>query len=319
MNKQPQNEHVLNFHEGVKHLPEWLGTGLSLMMGAGDLDQGGQLNVKTFSEFDVFFCDAWDNNGSFQNNIDYLTEQFYHKKVICVINVDNIDEMRNFTRLFSHRFRYIDGHGQHTPHMNITDLEKVLEDGGSAVNIYEKSENCVKYDDMIMWLRHDSYPYPGILDGRIYKEFGATGGITEDQLANVKGIIIPIIRDRLTRSITVRLSDELSDSLDSCPVSDLQKILRGLLYEDKVPLSMTGEIKVNTRPWLKHGYVELVLSRIPINLYKDLVAQCPEEARSTMEKLINYIEDDIRASNVFPSRMKYLRFKKLLKSSGASL
>jgi hypothetical protein len=317
MNKQ--NEHVLDFHEGVEHLPEWLGVGLSMIMGAGDLDQGGELNVKTFSEFDVFFCNAWDNNGSFQKNIDYLSNQYYHKKVICVINVDNVDEMRSFTSLFAHRFRYIDGYAQHTPHMNITDLEKILEEGGSVVNIYEKSENCVKYDDIITWLRHDSYPYPGILDGRIYKDLGITGGLSEDQSAHVKGLMLPIIRDRLSRSITLSLSNEITENLDSCPVSDLQKILRGLLYEVTMPLNMRGELKFNIRPWRNHGFIELVVSRVKFDLRKHIIAEFSDESRSSLENLINYIEEDIQSSNVFPSRMKYLRFKKLLKSSGASL
>jgi len=313
-----KNEHVLNFHEGVERLPEWLEGSytLSLIMGAGDLCQEGVLNVEKFDNFDVFFCNAWDHLSSFKNNVEYLCQYYYRRKVICVIDVKNKEEMAQFVKLFAHRFNRVDGFGQHTPHMNITDLEKVLHIGGSATNIYEVSENAVKFSEMMGWLQDKYFPYNGMVDAKIYGAAGFGYNLTEQENSQIIPLIIALIRDLLATSMTVRLGPKVEDMLDSYSLSDLQKILRGLLYEPDMPINMVGEIKLNSRSWRPYSYMELVIRRVEVDFKMNEIAECKDiEKRQMMENLVQFIEADLQSGFNIGARMKYKRLMKLIGSS----
>ena len=318
-----QNEHVLNFHEGVERLPEWLEGSytLSLIMGAGDLCQEGVLNVDKFSSFDVFFCNAWDQMKSFKNNVDYLCEHHYRRKAICVIDVKNKEEMAQFVKLFAHRFHCVDGFGQHTPHMSITDLEKVLHLGGTATNIYELSENAVKFSEIMQWLQDDYFPFHGMVDAKVYGDEGFGCKLTEEENSQIIPLMLTRIRQMLANSMTVRTAEDL---LDSYSLSDLQKILRGLLYEPNMPLNMVGEIKMNMRPWRPYSYMELVISRVEVDFKINEIAECEDiEARERLQILVNAIKADLQTGFNLGARMKYKRLMKLVsalsKPGGSSL
>jgi hypothetical protein len=131
------NEQILNFHEGVSKLPDWLGDNLKLIMGAGDLDQIGMSNVLQFYMFDVFFCQPWTSRNSLRQNVVDLLHYFPKKKVICFINQENKKEMDQFCSLFKNRFSLVDGYEGHCPHFSLDQLSIILKAGGTAVNIYE--------------------------------------------------------------------------------------------------------------------------------------------------------------------------------------
>ena len=132
------NEHILNFHENVTALPDWLGEHLKIILGAGDNEQfKGTVNVDAFSMFDVFFCYPEDYEGSLRRNVEYLIKHFYHKKVICFIDINNSEQVDRFCNLFQNRFSLVDGYDMHTPHLSFYCIEKILEPGGIAVNLFE--------------------------------------------------------------------------------------------------------------------------------------------------------------------------------------
>ena len=119
-------------------MPDWLGDHLKIILGAGDHEQfKDTLNVDAFSMFDVFFCYPEDYEGSLRRNVEYLIEHFYHKKVICFIDITDYAQVDRFCNLFQNRFSLVDGYDSHTPHLPFDCIEKILEPGGIAVNLFE--------------------------------------------------------------------------------------------------------------------------------------------------------------------------------------
>lgn len=307
------NEHVLNFHEGVECLPEWLSAdGLSLMMGAGDLDQEGILNVQKFSDFDVFFCNNWSFNGTIERNIAYLAEHYFHQKVICIIDVHNEQEMFSFTELFRHRFRRIDGYGQHTPHMSIADLERVLCLGGRATNIYEMSEMCMELGEFEKSLKEDYYPYMALMDGKVYRNPGTCFDLGEEKTAELKSLVLRRIHERVDKGGFVEVEESVLRDLKSYSLWHLQKVLKALLYEPQFPPNMLATIGWNTRSWREESMLELVVQRIEPKYYLDRFYD--EEQKAKISGLVDAIKADLRTSFVFGARMKYKRLMRAVKS-----
>lgn len=307
------NEHVLNFHEGVERLPEWLPADrLSLIMGAGDLDQGGILNVEKFSDFDVFFCNNWGFNKSFERNVTYLEKHYLHKKVICVIDVYNKDQMKRFTELFTHRFRFIDGYDQHTPHMSILDLEKVLCVGGHAVNIYEMSEACIELSEFDKYLNDDYYPYLALMDGKVYRAPGISFDLGEEKTAELKALVIRRIRERVEKGELVKVEESVLRDLGSYSLWHLQKVLKALLHDTQFTPNMMGTIKWNTRSWRDGSMLELVIERVDLDGRLEHLQD--DEQKGVMSALLDAIKADIRSGFLLGARMKYRRLNRTLKT-----
>jgi hypothetical protein len=307
------NEHVLNFHEGVECLPEWLTKdGLSLIMGAGDLDQEGILNVKKFSDFDVFFCNNWSYNGTIERNIAYLAEHYFHQKVICIIDVHNEQEMLSFTELFKHRFRRVDGYGQHTPHMSIADLERVLCLGAKATNIYEMSEMCMELDEFKKYLKDDYYPYIVLMDGKVYRNPCTQFNLGEENTAELKALVLRRIRDRVDKQGFIKVEESALQDIESYSLWHLQKILKALLYETQFPPNMAGIVGWNKRSWSEESMLELVVQRIEPNYYLERFYD--EEQKGKMSALVDAIKADISMGFIFGARMKYKRLMRVLKA-----
>ena len=307
------NEHVLNFHEGVERLPEWLPEdGLSLIMGAGDLDQEGILNVKKFSDFNVFFCNNWSFHGTLERNIAYIAEHYFHQKVICIIDVHNEQEMISFTDLFKHRFRRVDGYDQHTPHMTIADLERVLCLGGRATNIYEMSEMCIEVDEFQKYLKDDYYPYMALMDGKVYKNPGVCFNIGEEKTADLKALVLRRIHERVDKGGFVEVEYSVLRDLESYSLWHLQKVLKALLFEPNFPPNMVGIVRWNKRSWREESMLELVVQRIEPNYHLDKFHD--EEQKGKMSALVDAIKADITAGFIFGARMKYKRLMRALKA-----
>ncbi len=302
---------MLNFHEGVERLPEWLPKdGLSLIMGAGDLDQEGILNVKKFSDFDVFFCNNWSHDGSLERNVAYVAEHYFHQKVICIIDIHNEEEMFRFTELFEHRFRRIDGYGQHTPHMSIMDLEKVLCLGGIATNIYEMCEMCMEVEEFQKYLKEDFYPCIALMDGKVYRNPAVCFDLGEEKTAELKSLVLRRIRERVEKGGFVRVDNSVLRELDTYTLWHLQKVLKGLLYEPQFPPNMVGVVKWNTRSWSEESMMELVVERVDPEYGLDRFYD--EEQKGKMSALVDAIKADIRVGFIFGARMKYKRLMKAM-------
>ena len=307
------NEHVLNFHEGVECLPEWLTKdGLSLIMGAGDLDQEGILNVKKFSDFDVFFCNNWSFNGTIERNIEYLAENYFHQKLICIIDIHNEQQMLSFTELFRNRFHHIDGYGQHTPHMSIADLERVLCLGGKAINIYEMSEMCMELGEFEKYLKDDYYPYIALMDGKVYRNPGTQFNLGDEKTAELKALVLRRIHERVDKGGFVEVEESVLRDLKNYSLWHLQKVLKALLYEPQFPPNMLATIGWNKRSWREESMLELVVQRIEPKYYLDRFYE--DEQKGKMSALVDAIKADIRVGFIFGARMKYKRLMKALKA-----
>lgn len=304
---------MLNFNEGVERLPEWLPNDcLSLIMGAGDLDQEGILNVKKFSDFDVFFCNNWSHDGSLERNVAYVAEHYFHQKVICIIDIHNEEEMFRFTQLFEHRFRLVDGYGQHTPHMSIADLEKVLCLGGIATNIYEMCEMCMELGEFEKYLKDDYYPYMALMDGKVYRNPGTCFDLGDEKTAELKALVLRRIHERVDKGGFVEVEESVLQDLKTYSLWYLQKVLKALLYEPQFPPNMVATMGWNTRSWREESMLELVVQRIEPKYYLDRFYE--DEQKGKMSALVDAIKADIRVGFIFGARMKYKRLMKAVKS-----
>ena len=269
----PTSKYVLDFAVEVT-VPEFKNP-VSLMVGAGDLIHDGILNVEKFSESDVFFCNAWDIDGSFKANIDYL-EAMQYNKIICVVDYHDYTQRRRFIEAFKGRFYMIDGHGGHVPHFTVAELEELLTEGGEAVNIHEKSETMLPLKDAKYFLENGFFPgyiaSHSYLTGRIYDKtcVPLTYGITDTQTAELEQLFIENIRTCSRRTYLnmpspITLDTDILENLHLLSLSDLQQIAACFHYHKEMPLNMRGRICMNARTW-RHGYfLEIVLKKVPID------------------------------------------------------
>jgi len=286
------NEHILNFHEGEVLLPTWLPPLLSLMVGAGDLDHDNTLNVQKFSTFNVFFCNAWDSSGSFRKNVEYLI-RFNPQQVICVIDHGNEAQVDRFVELFRGRFSLIDGHLGHTPHLSISNIQKLLVPGGKAMNIYERSESMVELDEMRYWFEHGHFKggfSPLLLTSTMYKK--GEGYLNEHDkevmwlqfLTKIQTIYNP----------TGPITYDPSFDLYQMSLRDLQILLYCLQLNPKMPINMKGVYTYNTRVWRTDPILELVLTKVePVYGYAK-IEQCSDpQLRERAYYIIDAIKRDI--------------------------
>jgi len=292
--------YVLDFAKQVS-FPEFLTPPFRLMVGAGDLNHGGIPNTQKFSH-NVFFCNGWDWNGSFQDNIDYVTKN--KKKVICRVDYTILEERKAFIDLFKGRFSLIDGHGGHTPHFSVDELRQLLCEGGEAVNIHETSESLLPYEDALYYLdkgyfRRVGHTYPN----RVY----------------LTSRIIPLtptteseLHARFLEKVRIAMIDSEYISLEGNPANlslrQLQEVLTCFSYDSEIPLNMRGSIRMNQRCWRDDPILELVLNKIPIDYMTELENNGNIEKRAM---IIERIKEDIDAGFILGQRAKYRTLRRL--------
>jgi hypothetical protein len=304
----PESRYVLNFREGDISFPEFLrDTQLSLMVGAGDLCHGGIPNVQKFPH-NVFFCDAWDDNGSFQENVNYL--EIHKNKVVCLVDYNNKEQMNKFMEVFSSRFYLIDGHGGHTPHFTVHQHSKLLADYGESVNIYERSENIIKEKDIIAYLTNDplanplSNPHANPL---VYSFFTSRIHILgEGEI--IRRLIIEKIESQISTSEHIVLDADIQ--LSALNIPDLQDIMVSFMYEKEMSLNMKGVIKMTQRVWKLFPALELVLKKVPIHYMDSMIAGSPAKVRAEM--IVLKIKEDLDRGFVFGAHAKYKTLRQLL-------
>jgi len=305
------NEHILNFYEAVI-LPTWLPETLSLMVGAGDLDHDDIPNVEKFSTFDVFFCNAWDNNGSFRKNVEHIIRVYRNKKVICVIDHEQVSQVNRFVELFRGRFSLIDGHLGHTPHFTLSNLQKLLANGGRAMNIYERSETVIEVDEMIYWFDHGHFKrgYSDIeLTSSMYKN--GCGNVTEDDRNLMRLRFLTKIEGTYDPQGLVRCDLNLYQ----LSLVELQVFLYCLQMNKELPINMKGVFGYNKRVWRTEPLLELVLTKEDPYYGHDKIAVCREpELKARAEYIIQAIKDDIEGGYLSISVIKYKTLMKHLTS-----
>ena len=272
------NEHILNFYSATPPVvPSWLvGNDLKIIMGAGDLDQDGVLNVDFFRDYNVFFCQPWDEAGSLRRNVEALLREHNHQKVICFIDINNMNQIELFTTLFAGRFGLIDGFGGHTPHFPLPVIENLLRTGGEAVNIDETNEGLYTEFHVITTLstQQKAYEKPknltdsniGLLRGRVSSWF------SNDDSSEIRELNI-----RLYKQIEKLLKINKVVSVDKnlfmevvkwetfntkLTFSKLQSIAGWLLKYKELPPTLRGNIVMYKRLWNNSPSLDLVLTKV---------------------------------------------------------
>lgn len=308
----PESRYVLNFKQGDIKFPDFLNDRpLSLMVGAGDLCHGGIPNVQKFSH-DVFFCNAWDDIGSFQENVDYL--ETHRNKVVCVVDYNDKEQMNKFISMFSSRFYLIDGHGGHTPHFTVHEHSKLLADYGEAVNIYERSENLITERDIITYLTSDPLVNPlanSHANPLTYSFFTSRIHMLGQGEGLIRRLLIEKIQSQISTSEHIVLDKDIH--LSALKIPELQDIMVSFMYEKEMPLNMKGVIKMAQRVWKTFPSLELVLQKVPINFMETIMSHAPQPAKARAEMIVLKIKEDLDRGAIFGAHAKYKTLMHLLR------
>jgi len=306
----PIDRHLLDFSKSVTPtLPAGLRP-VSLMVGAGDLEHDGIPNTQKFSQFDVFFCNAWDVNGSVQRNLDYINTNYANEKVICVVDYNEKDQVERFISLFAGCFTLIDGHGGHTPHFTVDELRLLLAEGGEAVNIYEKSESLLAIEDARFWFDKGYFPYrcPShtYLNSRIYNKNSPRYELSSEEQEEMLLKFLNKIKETYQVVKRTVISEELLANLDALPLSTLQEILVSILFDMQIHLDMVADVRMNQRVWRDIVTVELVLKKVPVDYMEAKVASCTDvPMRERAETITARIREELSQGQVYPPYAKY--------------
>lgn len=306
---------VLNFHEDMPVLPDWVGRGLRLMMGAGDLNHGDIPNVQMFATYDVFFCQPWDWNGSLRQNVMYLIANRPHA-LLCFIDNSNATQVKRFTTLFAGRFAFIDGHGGHTPHISPSAAALLLEDGGVATNMYENAETIITTADVNFWLEKGYFKgflSPNIITARIL--------VSPEEEEALKGGLQTKALQLSAANKQIRLPQDKLDNIGTYSVRELQSLIRGLLFESFCPPNMVGSWVTMQRDWQSHEYELFVFTKVPLDLQEEALEiyrvrygdEDPHYLRAC--KIIDLIQADLGRESVFPASAKYNTYKKHMQTN----
>jgi len=260
------NEHILDFYTGVDALPPWLGSDLKIILGAGDLDQNG-LNVQQFSMFDVFFCQPWDNHGSLRKNIEYLTANYTHQKVICFLDIQLSGQVERFCELFRNRFILIDGYGGHTPHLPLDCIAKILKPGGTAVNIYEMYENVYSEEELIKICNTPTERLTKRDAGIFFSTlrlFIVEDPVNKEKINSIYAQCLVSHAWKLGLKSPIQVEWSMLTNMDSDQRMLTMKTLIGVLLQyDILPKGLQGKFQLNRRIWdPEHQHTELVLTKV---------------------------------------------------------
>jgi len=309
-----QNEHILNFHEGIPKVPEWLGQNLRLMIGAGDLDHDDIPNIQKFSTYDVYFCLPWNNRGtSLRKNVEYLLANYPKQKLLCFLDYENTEHLTLFNTLFAGRFSFIDGHGGHCPHLDFCSLQMLLNNGGQALNIFEKSECIISVNEFEYWFVNDYFR--GLLNINLLTSRIRGEGFDE---VDTKRRLLIKLREFNKKTLNIQIDDEVLLNLDDLSLTEIQYIYRSLIFDKQLPLNLTGMISYVSRDW-RSPCLELIIKKIEpdyklaqIEAYVEKYGSSKESVRALF--IIEKIVEDLLIGSTH-SRNKYATLMKLLTNS----
>lgn len=293
---------ILNFHD-PQTLPTSLpphiqnNTNLRLMMGAGDLNHGNVPNIQKFSSYDVFLCLplVWDN--ALIENVQYLGTT---NKLLCFLDINISEQVAAFTTLFTNAFAFIDGHGGHCPHFDMYSLQKLLKNGAQATNIFEHSESCIYYHEMLGWIQN------GYLKNACSENIltGLILNMPPDAEPPLKVALIAKIHSMLKDTTQITLPQEVFMDMPNLSLRELQVIARVLCFDKLMPVNLKGTYEVLQRDWQDSPYPQFVVTKVnPDYMLSSIPQSHPEMPR--IVAIIEAIDKDIANGLTFPSKAKY--------------
>ena len=293
---------ILNFHD-PQTLPTSLpphiqnNPNLRLMMGAGDLNHDNIPNIQKFSTYDVFLCLplVWDN--SLIENIVYLETT---NKLLCFLDINNNEQVTAFTTLFANSFTFIDGHGGHCPHFDMYSLQKLLKNGAKAINIFEYSETCIYYHEMLSWIQNGYVK-------NAYSENILTGIIINmppDAEHPLKVALFTKIHSMVKDTTQITFPQEVFIDMPNMTIRELQILARILCFDKLMPVNLKGTYELVQRDWQHNPYPQFVVTKVNPDYKLSSIPQShPEMPR--IAAIIEAIEKDICDGLTFPSKAKY--------------
>lgn len=150
MSNTIDTSHILNFHTGnAKKLPVWCKPPYRIIFGVGDFNS----DINRYKAFNVYTILPFFGNGhNFQKSCDTLKKNIRKlentDKIICFLDFNNPNHIRQFIELFSKKCELIDVNGGHCPHPRLEIMSLLLTPNGIATgfiflpntNVYSEKE-----------------------------------------------------------------------------------------------------------------------------------------------------------------------------------
>jgi hypothetical protein len=145
-----QRSSLLNFRNGyINYLPpEFIipDDGLKIMTSTGDYvhtrDDKIITNVEQYKEYDIFCCLGDDDlpkslglgdYTSVMENLDYLDTNYKNHKLLCIIDITNVEQITNFMNLFKNKCIHIFSDTVHSVVFPLEICINLLKKGGKVI------------------------------------------------------------------------------------------------------------------------------------------------------------------------------------------
>jgi len=310
------NPKILNYYSPLS--PIQLKNSLTLLVGAGDTVHT-LTNVEEFRNFDMLLCNpSIHQQESFLANVEKLGED---SPYICYMDLYSEKHVKAFIHDFRGRFSLIEGHGFHVPHFTLSQLEKLLQEGGTASNIFEQSCNVINISTYLRWLE----------EGFVNSESNvlmSTAIVVSSGHLNLTENDANLLRESLCKAIislnatnrNIHLDEELLMNLGSLSTRSCQKIHASLLCDSSTPLTLLGNICTNTPSWSCDPTIELVITKKAPPFWEDAIqayidAYGRDEHVERAERIRAAIAKDLEDELIWPAKAKYDTYTRLIRAN----
>ena len=258
------------------------------------------------------------NEASFLQNVEKLTDS---GPVICIVDVSSASQMALFIEDFRGRFSIIDGHWGHVPHFPLETLEALLDEGGSASNIFELSSNVVNINTFLTWIK-DEYinSYSNIAMSTTKVISNGAMILNDSDAQNLESVLIEKIRSMNACNKNIHLSEEVLVSLSSYRYHTLQKIFGSLLHDRITPLNLLGTVGMYRPAWAAEERIELVLRKSSPFFWENILQGYSNtygrnEHVQRAEMILEGIRNDMEHYMIWQSKAKYATFLKHMRNN----
>jgi len=310
------NPKILNYYSKLS--PIQLKNSLTLLVGAGDTVHN-LTNVEEFRNFDMLLCNpSVHQQESFLANVEKLGEDTPY---ICYMDLYSEQHVKAFIHDFRERFSLIEGHGPHVPHFTLSQLDKLLQEGGTASNIFEQSCNVININTYLRWLEG------GFVSGES-NVLMSTAIVVSTGHLNLTENDANLLRESLCKAIislnatnrNIHLDEELMMSLNSLSTRACQKIHASLLCDTSTPLTLIGKICRNTPSWSCDPTIELVITKKAPPFWEDAIqayidAYGRDEHVERVERIRAAIARDLEDELVWPAKAKYDTYTRIIRAN----
>lgn len=314
----PQHPMIMDYTSFmIPEMPQSIqGRPLTLLLGAGDTVHSGITNVERF-HYDVMVCLPY-NTEMFQQNVDRLTPA---GPVVCCLNVNNPQMLMNFVQQFRGRFSTIDGHWAHVPHFSLETLEELLDEGGTASNIFELSSGITNINTFLSWLEEEyinAYSNIHMSTTKVISD-GAMR-LLDDDCKKLEEVLIKKILYLNAANRNIHLSEEVLTNLNNYRYTILQKIFGSLLHDAITPLSLLGTVGNHHPAWANQEGIELVFTKSSPSFWENLLESYKAiHGRNGIVERAEMIMEGVRADMknylIWQSKAKYATFLRHMRTS----